>query len=71
MTEKVTTFPALNGELTESFRKLKRAMDVQVAAIKRDLAQWLDQRRVPETPRRPSSPSWKLELTRFGGRFVA
>lgn len=43
MTEKATTPPALD----ESFAKLKSAMDVQVAEIKRDLAQWLDQRRGP------------------------
>jgi predicted DNA-binding ribbon-helix-helix protein len=47
MTEKATTSPAIDAEPAESFGKLKSAMDVQVASIKRDLAQWLDQRRGP------------------------
>ena len=31
-------------ELIDSFAKLKSAIDVQVAATKRDIAQWLDQK---------------------------
>jgi hypothetical protein len=48
MTENAAAPAGLGPELIDSFAKLKTAIDVQVAATKRDLAQWLDQKPGPK-----------------------